>query len=343
MPSVRGPADALRGNCAPRAERANRAVRCHWHHSGDGPCGNPAQLVNVAPRGSRRPPARQHALRRKVAAACLVAIAVIVALAATSGSTSPHVRIPTGPPPSALAPPSPQELVDDSHRREDAAIDRVLSYTPFVLRGGSQHREIALTFDDGPGPYSLALLSVLKRLRVPATYFEVGSQERYFSSATQAQIAAGYFVEDHTETHPELAALSPTDQQNEIFEQPATITPYGAPYPRLFRPPYGSFNSTTLSLLREAHMLMVLWTVDTDDYLLPGVDAIVHSALAGAEPGAIILMHDAGGVRTETIAALPRIVAALRARGYVLVSVPRLLLDDPPPPGQKLPTGLSGS
>ncbi len=227
--------------------------------------------MNVAPRGSWRPPARQHALRRKVAAACLVAIAVIVAIAATSGSTSLHVRIPTGPPPSALAPPSPQELVDDSHRREDAAIDRVLSYTPFVLRGGSQQREIALTFDDGPGPYSLALLSVLKRLRVPATYFEVGSQERYFSSATQAQIAAGYFVEDHTETHPELAALSPTDQQNEIFEQPATITPYGAPYPRLFRPPYGSFNSTTLSLLREAHMLMVLWTVDTDDYLLPGV------------------------------------------------------------------------
>jgi len=299
--------------------------------------------VNEAPRGSRRPLAPEHALRRRVAAACLVAVAVIVAIAASSGSSSPRVPIPTSPPPSALAPPSPQELVDDSHRREDAAIDRVLAYTPFVFRGGSQRREIALTFDDGPGPYSLTLLSALKRLRVPATYFEVGSQERYFSAATQAQVAAGYFVEDHTQTHPELGALSPSDQQAEIFEQPATITPYGAPYPRLFRPPYGSFNSTTLSLLREAHMLMVLWTVDTEDYRLPGVDSIVHTALSGAQPGAIILMHDAGGIRTETIAALPRIVAGLRARDYVLVSVPRLLLDDPPAPGQQLPQGLSGS
>jgi peptidoglycan/xylan/chitin deacetylase (PgdA/CDA1 family) len=81
-------------------------------------------------------------------------------------------------------------------------------------------------------------------------------------------------------------------------------------------------------------MLMVLWTVDTNDYQLPGVDAIVDSALNGAKPGAIILMHDAGGNRSETVAALPMIIKGLRKRGYKLVTVPRLLLDNPAPANQ---------
>ena len=78
---------------------------------------------------------------------------------------------------------------------------------------------------------------------------------------------------------------------------------------------------------------MVLWSVDTDDYLQPGVSAIVQRALAGAHPGAIILMHDAGGTRTQTIEALPVIIRRLRARGFRLVTVPELLRDDPPPAG----------
>jgi peptidoglycan/xylan/chitin deacetylase (PgdA/CDA1 family) len=87
---------------------------------------------------------------------------------------------------------------------------------------------------------------------------------------------------------------------------------------------------------------MVLWSVDTGDYTLPGAEAIVQRALAGAKPGAIILMHDAGGDRSETIAALPAIVEGLRKRGLKPVSVPQLLQDDPPPPGQPIPTSLGG-
>ena len=87
---------------------------------------------------------------------------------------------------------------------------------------------------------------------------------------------------------------------------------------------------------------MVLWSVDTDDYLQPGVPVIVERALAGAHPGAIILMHDAGGERAQTIAALPTIIHDLRARGFDLVTVPQLLKDDPPPSGLPLPPNLSG-
>jgi peptidoglycan/xylan/chitin deacetylase (PgdA/CDA1 family) len=110
----------------------------------------------------------------------------------------------------------------------------------------------------------------------------------------------------------------------------------------LFRPPYGSYNATTMRELHALHLLMVLWSVDTGDYLQPGVSVIVERALAGAHAGAIILMHDAGGTRTQTIAALPRIISELRARGFHLVTVPELLRDDPPPPGQPLPSSLRG-
>jgi peptidoglycan/xylan/chitin deacetylase (PgdA/CDA1 family) len=89
-------------------------------------------------------------------------------------------------------------------------------------------------------------------------------------------------------------------------------------------------------------MLMVLWTVDTEDYLRPGVRVIVNRALAGARPGAIILLHDGGGDRSQTIKALPLIVKALRKRGYKLVTVPQLILEDPPLARQALPAHMAG-
>ena len=96
------------------------------------------------------------------------------------------------------------------------------------------------------------------------------------------------------------------------------------------------WNATTLALLHRYRMLMVLWTVDTSDYRRPGVKAIVNAALAGARPGAIILLHDAGGDRSQTVKALPRIIAGLRRRHYRLVTVPRLLLDNPAPRVQNI-------
>ncbi len=222
------------------------------------------------------------------------------------------------------------------------AVDTVLAYTPFVKEGGDRGHDIALTFDDGPGPYTPGVLDVLERFHVRATFFEIGKMLEYFSASTRRELADGDVIGDHTETHPEMALLSAHEQHEELFEQIARIELLGGPRPLLFRPPYGSYDATTMRELRALHLLMVLWSVDTDDYLQPGVSAIVQRALAGAHPGAIILMHDAGGTRTQTIAALPTIIQTLRARGYRLVTVPQLLRDDPPPPGQPLPSSLRG-
>jgi peptidoglycan-N-acetylglucosamine deacetylase len=149
-------------------------------------------------------------------------------------------------------------------------------------------------------------------------------------------VADGDAIGDHTETHAPMSRLSRREQQKQLLAEARAIGRHGAPFPHLFRPPYGLWNATTLALLRKYRMLMVLWTVDTSDYLRRGVSAIVTAAVKGARPGAIILLHDAGGDRAETVAALPHIIAALRRRHYRLVTVPRLLLDNPPPRVQNI-------
>jgi peptidoglycan/xylan/chitin deacetylase (PgdA/CDA1 family) len=253
--------------------------------------------------------------------------------AATADTTTRHALV---------ARPTPAELQALTHQAEEKAVNSVLAYTPAVRSGGSKGNEVALTFDDGPGPYTQQLVATLNKLHVHATFFAIGEEENYFSAGTTLELRSGDVVGDHTETHPMLASLSAHDQREELVEQIARIELLGGPRPHLFRPPYGSFNATTFHLLHQLHQLMVLWSTDTGDYLLPGVPAIVQSALAGAHPGAIILMHDAGGDRSETIAALPAIIRGLRKRGLHPVTIPHLMLDDPPPHGQPLPTSLAG-
>ncbi len=236
----------------------------------------------------------------------------------------------------ALAGEGAQSLTAREARAENAAVNRTLAYTPYVRIAGRQHREIALTFDDGPGPYTPQLLAVLQREHVPATFFEVGIEERYFNASTTKIAADGDVIGDHTEVHAAMSTLSPAKQRAQLLEQASAIERYGASFPRLFRPPYGLWNSATLALLHRYRMLMVLWTVDTNDYRRPGVPAIVDAAVDGARPGAIILLHDAGGDRSQTVAALPKIIAALRRRHYQLVTVPKLLLDNPAPRVQNI-------
>jgi len=201
---------------------------------------------------------------------------------------------------------------------------------------------VGLTFDDGPSQYTPKILGVLREMRATATFFVVGRSAATYPQLVAAEVRAGYEVGDHTENHPPLALLSPTAQAAEIAEAAQAIHRAGALYPVLFRPPYGSFDHATLQILRAERLLMVLWSADTKDYTRPGVRKIVYTAVSGAQPGAIILMHDGGGGRAETVAALPRIIARLRQRGLRLVTVAQLLADDPPPTNQPPPHSLSG-
>src|ERR1700676_299459 len=269
------------------------------------------------PQSSGPPPTelagRARIRRRRAGVALLAAFALVVIVAAiTAGHRGSTSATPgrTGARPANTPPVTPpaQPPVD-----QNKVVASVLAYTPFVRAGGNRGHDIALTFDDGPGPYTPGVLGVLERFHVPATFFAVGKMERYFGAATVREIRDGYVVGDHTETHPAMARLSAHEQHEELFEQIARIELLEGPKPRLFRPPYGSFNATTMRELKALHLLMVLWSVHASDYLQPGVPQIVQRVLAGARPGAIVLMHDGGGNRSQTIAALPTIIRELRA------------------------------
>jgi peptidoglycan-N-acetylglucosamine deacetylase len=223
-----------------------------------------------------------------------------------------------------------------------AAVDRVLSYTAYVKLAGHARRDVALTFDDGPSPYTPQVLSILRRMHAVATFFVIGREARAYPHLVADEARAGNEVGDHTEDHPPLDELSASAQTAQITDAAQAIHEAGAPYPVVMRPPYGAFNATTLQILRQQRMLMVLWSADTSDYARPGRTKIVYTGISGGQPGAIILMHDGGGDRSETVAALPRIITRLRQRGFKLVTVSQLVGEDPPPRDQPPPTPLSG-
>lgn len=280
---------------------------------------------------------RQREIRRRraVALGSIVALGIVIALAIKgSGGTSALT-------PSAVrARGSPSKAA--SAQGPSAVSDQLLASTSYVSVGGKAQREIALTFDDGPGPYTRRILEVLGRLHTPATFFWIGRGVSEYRSVAALEVRAGYAIGNHTQTHASLGGQSLGDQRREIAQGAGAVESLGLARPRLFRPPYGSFDQTTLSLLSEQRMVMVLWTVDTRDFSSPGTKRIIYLAVSGSRPGAIILMHDGGGDRHQTLGALPTIIRSLRARRYKLVTVAQLLRDDPPPLNQPAPHSLAG-
>jgi peptidoglycan/xylan/chitin deacetylase (PgdA/CDA1 family) len=223
--------------------------------------------------------------------------------------------------------------------RERQAVERVMAYTPYVAFGGRGKRQVALTFDDGPGPYTWQVVRVLRRMHVPATFFQVGRMIATFPRAAR-EVERSFPVGDHTFTHPMMSRLPQPAQRREVLAQAARLRAVeGAHFPVLFRPPYALFDRRTFRVLRGERMLMVLWDVDSVDWSRPGWQAIVGNVVSRTRPGSIVLMHDAGGDRSQTVAALPVIVRKLRARGFRFVTVPQMMLTAPPARGQRLPRG----
>lgn len=187
-----------------------------------------------------------------------------------------------------------------------------------------EEKAVALTFDDGPNPpWTDRILDVLDRYEVPATFFCVGLQARGHQEHLSRMSAAGHTVGNHTWSHPlltDLAAAEVTAQVDRTSETIALGT--GGRRPSLFRPPYGVSTATPSPPGQgDSAMDTVLWDVDTQDWAMPGVGAIAGAVLEQARPGSIVLMHDGGGDRSQTAAALPVIIEGLLARGFRFVSL----------------------
>lgn len=214
---------------------------------------------------------------------------------------------------------------------EARAVTKLAAKGLGIRSGGGRRRWVALTFDDGPGPYTGQLLAVLESLEAPATFFQVGRMLQQFPAAGKLTgETPGMSIGDHTYSHTSMPTLGRDGQKQEILEAATLMQQQGEQAPRLFRPPYGAWDVHTRALTRRRGMAIVLWNVDSEDYTRPGVKRIVDNVVSAVKPGSIVLMHDAGGDRRQTLEAVPLIVKKLRRMGYGLVTVDKLLAGDPP-------------
>jgi peptidoglycan/xylan/chitin deacetylase (PgdA/CDA1 family) len=189
----------------------------------------------------------------------------------------------------------------------------------------TRRKVVALTFDDGPSDYTPAVLAILSANHVPATFFAIGENMAGREALMRQMIAAGDEIGDHTWSHIDLPPLSTTTARAELQRTQAEIGRITGFTPCLFRPPHGRLNSRVEAIARQLGLRAILWSDDSKDFTMPGSQAIYSSLIAGARPGAILLMHDGGGNRSQTVAALPRVIATLKQRGYTFATVSGLL------------------
>jgi peptidoglycan-N-acetylglucosamine deacetylase len=254
-------------------------------------------------------------MRTPLLAAMLFVACIPAAMAAPERPT-PGVGPPTFPPAWA------------QHR----ALNEVLARRQIVSCGGGHGDAVALTFDDGPSPYSAQLLAILRRNGAHATFFDVGNRLAYWPHAAYSEARLGG-VGNHTWSHAHLTRLPHWLVWLQLMRTQYEVASQIGWKPRLFRTPYAEHSRATDEISLRLGLVEVFWNVDAqDDVRHARVATIVRNVERGLRPGSIILLHD---LHPWTLRALPKILQAIRVRGLRAVSVQELLAIDPPAPGQR--------
>ncbi|USG65285.1 polysaccharide deacetylase family protein [Brevibacillus ruminantium] len=192
----------------------------------------------------------------------------------------------------------------------------------------TEHPMIALTFDDGPDPvYTPQILALLKKYDAKATFFVLGAHVKKNPELSRSIVGAGHEIGNHTYSHPNFFKLRPDQIQQEIEITSEIITAVTGKTPVLFRPPGGVYNETIVNTVKNLGLLTVMWSwhQDTRDWSNPGVNKIVRKVLNNARRGDIVLFHDYGGNRSQTVRALEKILPELKRRGFHFVTVSELI------------------
>lgn len=196
---------------------------------------------------------------------------------------------------------------------------------PVVTSGPTGANRVALTFDGGwEYVQTQSLLDALAAADVKATFFLRGAWIEGHADLAKAIAAGGHEIESHSYAHSDMTKLTDAEAKSDLdHDQAAHLSVLGHS-PDYFRPPYGASNAQLLTRLTDYGIKgAIMWTIDTIDWKSPGTDVIVNRA-SGATDGAIILMHIGGA---QTVEALPRVIAALRAKGLTPVTLTQLLGD----------------
>lgn len=196
----------------------------------------------------------------------------------------------------------------------------------------TNRKVIALTFDDGPNPlYTTQILALLKRYGAKATFFVTGRQVQKYPNLAKLQVQEGHELGNHTYSHPKMSLLGANQIKEELAQtERAIMAATGQKPPLLFRPPGGYIDQSLVNVVRQIGYTTVLWSFhqDTQDWKRPGVRKIVRKVVNNASGGDIVLFHDHGGNRIQTIRALEQILRTLQKQGYRFVTVSELLLQN---------------
>jgi peptidoglycan-N-acetylglucosamine deacetylase len=190
-------------------------------------------------------------------------------------------------------------------------LDRPLYYIDDAAKA------IALTIDDGPSPvYTPQVLALLRRYGVTATFCMVGIHVAAYPRLAAAVAEAGHAIANHTWTHADLAALPAPAVYDQMALASRVIRSVAGVRPGLFRAPYGFWSDEVIDLCEQMRMVPLAWSVDPRDWSMPGVRHIVGTIMGTARPGSIIIEHDGGGNRSQTVAALRIVLPRLLNQGY---------------------------
>ena len=204
------------------------------------------------------------------------------------------------------------EVISRRVTREPVAAQQVV--VPAAVSAGSS---VFLTFDDGPDPtWTLRVLDVLRAAGIKATFCMIGRYARAYPDVARRVVAEGHALCNHTDSHASLDRLSAAAVEAEIQNAGNSIQAATGVRPTLFRFPYGRTSATANGVVGRLGLRVLPWNVDPSDYTRPGTDTIIARVAQAVKPGSIILFHDGGGDRSQTVAAITSLITSLRAAGY---------------------------
>ncbi|MEV5963883.1 polysaccharide deacetylase family protein [Kribbella sp. NPDC051952] len=189
---------------------------------------------------------------------------------------------------------------------------------PAATTAVSTAKWVYLTFDDGPSAkYTAQILRILQAYHVRATFFEVGQNVKRYPALTRRVDQLGHSVQNHSWSHPNLTKANWSTFKYQVRTTDRYLRAQTGYTPRCLRPPYGATNRVVAKRAAMLGKKIQLWSVDPADWSRPGTSVIVRRVLSKVHTGSVILMHDGGGNRSQTVAALPTILKTLKARGYL--------------------------
>jgi peptidoglycan-N-acetylglucosamine deacetylase len=189
----------------------------------------------------------------------------------------------------------------------------------------ARRKLVALTFDGGPSAFTPQIDRILQRKHVRSTFFWVGSRIDGFERVVKRVSRQGHEIANHSWFHDDLTVLPAVEIRRQLARTNRLIARLTGKRPKVFRPPYGAVNAEVRRVAAELRMRTVTWDVDSIDWTSPGCELIATKVRREVRHRSIVLLHDGGGNRTQTVCALPRVIHDLRVRGYRFATVTQVL------------------